>query len=93
MIALTQAALVVLAILAGIYVDLWLSIFIVVGGVGSVRGAFVGALLVGLVDTFGRAFLPSLMGAAGSSLASMAIYLVMALVLAFRPRGLLPAAA
>jgi branched-chain amino acid transport system permease protein len=69
-------------------------VVIVVGGVGSIQGALVGALLVGLVDTFGRAFLPALLGdAAGASLASMAIYLVMALVLALRPRGLLPAVA
>ncbi len=85
----------ILAVRVGMGEDILILAFvvIVVGGVGSVRGAFVGALLVGLVDTFGRAFLPSLMGAAGASLASMAIYLVMALVLAFRPRGLLPAAA
>jgi branched-chain amino acid transport system permease protein len=84
----------ILAVRVGMGEDILILAFvvIVVGGVGSVRGAFVGALLVGLVDTFGRAFLPSLMGAAGASLASMAIYLVMALVLAFRPRGLLPAA-
>jgi branched-chain amino acid transport system permease protein len=68
-------------------------VVIVVGGVGSIRGAFVGALVVGLVDTFGRAFLPTLLGAAaGASLASMGIYIVMALALAFRPKGLLPAA-
>jgi branched-chain amino acid transport system permease protein len=85
----------ILAVRVGMGEDILILAFvvIVVGGVGSVRGAFVGALLVGLVDTFGRAFLPSLMGAAGASLASMAIYLVMTLVLAFRPRGLLPAAA
>lgn len=85
----------ILAVRVGMGEDILILAFvvIVVGGVGSVRGAFLGALLVGLVDTFGRAFLPALMGAAGASLASMAIYLVMALVLAFRPRGLLPAAA
>ena len=75
-------------------------VVIVVGGIGSVRGALVGALLVGLVDTLGRAFLPDLMAllfdpatAAGVSgaAASMAIYVVMALVLAIRPRGLFPA--
>lgn len=75
-------------------------VVVVVGGIGSIRGAFVGALLVGLVDTWGRALLPGLLGlvfersvadAAGAALAPMAIYVLMALVLAFRPRGLLPA--
>lgn len=77
-------------------------VVVVVGGIGSIRGAFVGALLIGLVDTWGRALLPGLFGlfversladAAGAALAPMAIYIVMALVLAFRPRGLLPARA
>lgn len=75
-------------------------VVIVVGGVGSVRGAFVAALLVGLVDTLGRSFIgdglrlvmaPSAARMAGPALASMSIYLMMACVLAFRPRGLLPA--
>jgi branched-chain amino acid transport system permease protein len=75
-------------------------VVIVLGGTGSVRGAFVGALLVGLTDTFGRFVLAeglrSLLGAsasrqAGPALASMLIYLLMAIVLAFRPQGLLPA--
>jgi branched-chain amino acid transport system permease protein len=93
----------ILAVRIGMGEDILILTFvvIVIGGIGSIRGAFVGALLVGLVDTFGRAFLPGLLGlaleraaadAAGASLASMAIYLVMALVLAFRPRGLFPAA-
>lgn len=76
-------------------------VVIVLGGTGSVRGAFVGALLVGLTDTFGRFVLSeglrSLLGAsasrqAGPALASMLIYLLMAIVLAFRPQGLVPAA-
>ena len=75
-------------------------VVIVIGGIGSVRGALVGAVLVGLVDTLGRAFLPDLLGllfdasaasGAGGAVASMAIYIVMALVLAIRPRGLFPA--
>jgi len=75
-------------------------VVIVIGGVGSIRGALAGALLVGLVDTLGRAFLPSLLklftapataDGVGASLASMAIYIVMAVVLAWRPRGLFPA--
>lgn len=86
----------ILAVRVGMGEDILILAFvvIVVGGVGSIQGALLGALLVGLVDTFGRAFLPALLGdAAGASLASMAIYLVMALVLALRPRGLLPAVA
>ena len=75
-------------------------VVIVIGGIGSIRGAFVGSLLVGLVDTLGRAFLPTLLklflapataDGVGASLASMAIYILMAAVLIWRPRGLFPA--
>jgi branched-chain amino acid transport system permease protein len=75
-------------------------VVIVIGGIGSIRGALVAALLVGLVDTIGRAFLPPLLGTvlppqaanqAGPALASMLIYVLMAAVLAFRPEGLFPA--
>src|SRR5688572_32110728 len=75
-------------------------VVIVIGGIGSIRGALVGALLVGVVDTIGRAFLPILLGAffqprvasaAGPALASVMIYLIMAIVLYFRPQGLFPA--
>ena len=75
-------------------------VVIVLGGTGSVRGAFVGALLVGMTDTFGRFLLAELLRSAlgasaarqaGPALASMLIYLLMAVVLAFRPQGLLPA--
>jgi len=74
-------------------------VVIVIGGIGSIRGAFVGALVVGIVDTLGRAFLKPLLGtvlsptaaeAAGPALASMLIYLLMAVVLALRPEGLFP---
>ena len=77
-------------------------VVIVIGGLGSIRGAFLGALLVGLVDTLGRAFLPTLLrvvlpaaqaDGAGASLASMGIYILMAAVLLWRPRGLFPAPA
>ncbi len=77
-------------------------VVIVIGGVGSVRGAFVAALLVGLLDTLGRTFGPivlrSLMdpaaaSQAGRTLAPMLIYLLMAGVLAVRPAGLLGARA
>ena len=74
-------------------------VVIVIGGIGSIRGAFAGALIVGMVDTMGRAFLkpvlstlisPAAGDAAGPALASMLIYLLMAAVLAFRPEGLFP---
>jgi branched-chain amino acid transport system permease protein len=74
-------------------------VVIVVGGIGSIRGALFGALTIGLVDTIGRVYLPILLGqimardiadAAGSALASMLIYLFMAVVLAVRPKGLFP---
>ena len=75
-------------------------VVIVIGGIGSIRGALVGSLLVGMVDTIGRAFLPILFGAffrpqlasaAGPAIASVTIYLLMAVVLYFRPQGLFPA--
>lgn len=73
---------------------------IVIGGIGSIRGAFVGALLVGFVDTAGRAFLPSLLklfftpavaSSVGPTLAALSIYILMAVVLVFKPSGLFPA--
>ena len=72
-------------------------VVIVIGGIGSIRGALVGALIVGVVDTMGRAFLKPLLAtivsptaaeSAGPALASMLIYLLMAIVLAVRPSGL-----
>ena len=74
-------------------------VVIVIGGIGSIRGAFIAALLVGLIDTVGRAFLPALLrdvfqtqsaSTLGAALASMLIYILMAAVLFFRPRGLFP---
>lgn len=74
-------------------------VVIVTGGIGSIRGAFYGALIVGVVDTLGRIMLPTLLRevfersaaqAAGPALASMLIYILMALVLALRPQGLFP---
>jgi len=75
-------------------------VVIVIGGIGSIRGAFVAALLIGLVDTLGRSFAvdilrlvmaPSPARTVGPAIASMLIYLLMALVLYFRPTGLFPA--
>ncbi len=77
-------------------------VVIVIGGIGSIRGALVGSILVGMVDTLGRTFLPHLFGlvlppqfasAAGPAIASVMIYLVMAVILSFRPQGLFPARA
>jgi len=74
-------------------------VVIVIGGIGSIKGALIGALLVGVVDTSGRVFLPmafapfmdaSSASGTGAAIASMLIYLLMALVLAVRPRGLFP---
>ena len=75
-------------------------VVIVIGGIGSIRGAIVGAVVVGMADTLGRAFLKPLLATmisppaadkAGPALASMSIYLLMAAVLFFRPEGLFPA--
>jgi branched-chain amino acid transport system permease protein len=76
-------------------------VVIIIGGIGSIRGAFVAAILVGLIDTVGRAFLPDLLrhilstnaaSTLGPALSSMSIYMLMAAILVFRPEGLFPAA-
>src|ERR1700709_1433374 len=76
-------------------------VIIVIGGIGSIRGAFVAAIFVGMIDTLGRAFLPDLLrkvlsssaaSTAAPALSSMLIYLLMAIVLVVRPEGLFPAA-
>ena len=76
-------------------------VVIVIGGIGSIKGALFGALLVGVTDTMGRFLLPQLLalfvppaqaGMIGGAAASMLIYIVMALILAVKPRGLFPAA-
>ena len=75
-------------------------VVIIIGGIGSVRGAFIAAIIVGLVDTLGRVVLPGLLrlvfdqataDGAGPALASMLVYILMAVVLIFRPTGLFPA--
>ena len=75
-------------------------VVIVIGGIGSIKGAFVAALLVGLVDTLGRSFGPILLKVAfepatasqvGRTLTPMLIYILMAAILFFRPAGLFPA--
>jgi branched-chain amino acid transport system permease protein len=75
-------------------------VVIVIGGIGSIRGAFCAALLIGLTDTLGRSFTvdilrlvmgPSPARTVGPAIASMLIYVLMAMVLYLRPQGLLPA--
>ncbi len=74
-------------------------VVIVIGGIGSIRGAFLAALMVGLIDTLGRAFGPPMLrvvlapaaaGQTGRALAPMLIYILMAAVLFHRPTGLFP---
>ena len=75
-------------------------VVIVIGGIGSIRGALFGSLLVGMVDTFGRTLLPELFGlflppqwasATGPAISSVIVYLLMAVVLFIKPQGLFPA--
>jgi len=72
-------------------------VVIVIGGIGSVQGAFFGAMLVGLIDTLGRAFLDDLLGlvlshqaaeTSAPAISAMLIYILMAVILYFRPQGL-----
>ena len=74
-------------------------VVIIIGGIGSVRGAFVAAILIGVVDTLGRVLLPVILrgfmgqaaaDGAGPALASMMVYILMSLVLVVRPSGLFP---
>ncbi|MFC4270450.1 branched-chain amino acid ABC transporter permease [Sneathiella chungangensis] len=74
-------------------------VVIVIGGIGSIKGAFIAAILIGLIDTVGRSFLPEILdlvlpaqtaATAAPAISSMMIYLLMALVLAIRPQGLFP---
>src|SRR3982074_3453958 len=75
-------------------------VVIIIGGIGSIRGAFVASIFVGLIDTIGRAFFPDLLrlmlskeaaATAAPALSSMLIYMLMAAILVFRPEGLFPA--
>ncbi len=74
-------------------------VVVVIGGIGSVRGALVGAVLVGVVDTLGRAFIPDILktfmdpasaDGIGAGLSSMSIYILMAIILVLKPNGLFP---
>ncbi|WP_404369256.1 branched-chain amino acid ABC transporter permease [Marinobacter sp.] len=75
-------------------------VVIVIGGIGSIKGALIGSLMVGIVDTLGRILLPDFFklfmassdaSGVGAALASMLIYVLMAIILAFKPHGLFAA--
>jgi branched-chain amino acid transport system permease protein len=98
---LMQAAILTAQIGMGENILILAFVVIIIGGIGSIRGAFVAAVMVGLIDTVGRAYLPTLLklflsstaaSNAGPALSSMLIYLVMAIVLVVRPAGLFPVA-
>jgi branched-chain amino acid transport system permease protein len=98
---LMQAAILTAQIGMGENILILAFVVIIIGGIGSIRGAFVASIFVGLIDTVGRAFLPDMLKAILSpaaastvapALSSMLIYLVMAVVLVLRPEGLFPAA-
>jgi branched-chain amino acid transport system permease protein len=97
---LMQAPILTVSIGMGENILILAFVVIIIGGIGSIRGAFVASLFVGLVDTVGRAFLPELFklvmspaaaSAAAPAVSSMLIYLLMATVLVVRPEGLFPA--
>ena len=97
---LMQALILTVQIGMGENILLLAFVVIIIGGIGSIRGAFVAAIIVGVMDTIGRAFLPDLVrtfvsagagSSAGPALSSMMVYMLMAIVLVFRPEGLFPA--
>jgi branched-chain amino acid transport system permease protein len=97
---LMQAPIITVQIGMGENILIVALVVIVIGGIGSIRGAFVASLFVGIVDTISRAFFPDLLrlmlskeaaATAAPALSSMLIYLLMAAVLVLRPEGLFPA--
>jgi len=97
-----QAAILTAQIGMGENILILAFVVIIIGGIGSIRGAFVAALFVGFVDTVGRTYLPEILklvlsptaaSTAAPALSSMLIYLLMAVVLIVRPAGLFPTAA
>ena len=99
---LMQAAILTAQIGMGENILILAFVVIVIGGIGSIRGALVGAILVGCIDTLGRTLLqqlfreflpPQWASAAGPAIASIAVYLFMAVVLALKPQGLFPSRA
>jgi branched-chain amino acid transport system permease protein len=96
-----QAAILTAQIGMGENILILAFVVIIIGGIGSIRGAFIAAIFVGLIDTVGRAYLPDIFklvlspsaaSTAGPAVSSMLIYVVMALVLVVRPAGLFPVA-
>jgi branched-chain amino acid transport system permease protein len=97
-----QAAILTAQIGMGENILILAFVVIIIGGIGSIRGAFVAALFVGFIDTVGRTFLPEILklilsptaaSTAAPALSSMLVYLLMAVILVVRPAGLFPAAA
>jgi branched-chain amino acid transport system permease protein len=97
---LMQAAILTAQIGMGENILILAFVVIIIGGIGSIRGALVASIIVGLIDIVGRAFLPDLFklvlsqaaaSTAGPAFSSMLIYLLMAVVLVVRPQGLFPA--
>jgi branched-chain amino acid transport system permease protein len=97
---LMQAPILTVSIGMGENILILAFVVIIIGGIGSIRGAFVASIFVGLLDTVGRSFLPELFklvmtpaaaSAAAPAVSSMLIYLLMAIVLVVRPEGLFPA--
>ena len=97
---LMQAPILTVQIGMGEIIIILAFVITVIGGIGSIRGAFLAAVFVGIIDTMGRAFLPDLLrkvvssaaaSTAAPALSSMLIYLLMAIVLVVRPEGLFPA--
>jgi branched-chain amino acid transport system permease protein len=98
---LMQAPILTVAIGMGENILILAFVVIIIGGIGSIRGAFIASILVGLADTLGRGFFPELFklvvspataATAAPALSSMLIYLIMAVVLVLRPEGLFPVA-
>jgi branched-chain amino acid transport system permease protein len=98
---LMQAAILTAQIGMGENILILAFVVIIIGGIGSIRGAFIASIFAGLIDTIGRAFIPDLLklflsnaaaSTAGPALSSMLIYLLMAVVLVLRPEGLFPVA-
>jgi branched-chain amino acid transport system permease protein len=94
---LMQAPILTVQIGMGEIIIILAFVITVIGGIGSIRGAFIAAIFVGLIDTLGRSYFPDLMrlvfsketaATAAPALSSMLIYLLMALVLVVRPEGL-----
>jgi branched-chain amino acid transport system permease protein len=74
-------------------------VVVIIGGIGSIKGAFVAAIIIGMIDTFGRAFLDQIFlqfmpietaETAAPAISAMLIYLLMAIILSVRPKGLFP---